>query len=443
MAGGITLGSRSVGLHPVTPERRTWDDDEKQYVLACIDVHPIALVTDEAETDVLWSLVVRRIERCLRPGDWMCPVTRGQLAVCFGNGAHKVPPSALGIRLASAMGDRLSIGEAGFDLEVAVGIGTGDTGVEPAELAAAAIATSRAECRHIRARAARGATTFTSVAVSHLRSRPVVCRLARREVVAPWVEHSDRARRPEAPSPGVRIEPLASDLHLLVVGAETCANGQANPTVEGLVAVARRLGVTPSIAPASCASEVPVLYQSADAEVVVLALTGASRAPVRRRAVDLGTPWEPWAHTTRELVRLGATVLAVGASVAAIATCVREGAIGLLDMSDFAVQLEKITANLAVRRLARDGNRAERRATTNPGLPQPYDGLVDLTTSEHRVLYQMMRGASATEIADQLSVSLATVRSHIRSILRKLQVSSQLAAVALANGAHQDVINAV
>jgi DNA-binding NarL/FixJ family response regulator len=427
----------------VTPERRTWDDDETQYVLACIDVRPIAPADSQPETDVLWGLAVRRMERCLRPGDWMCPLSVGHLAVCFGNGAHKVPPSALGIRLASAMGDHLTVGDAGFDLEVAVGIGTGDTGIEPAELAAAAVAAARAECRHIRARAARGGSSSTSVAVSHLRAGPPKRRLARREVVAPWVDHSDNARRPEPTSPGVRIEPLSSDLHLLVVGAEASADGQANPTVEGLVAVARRLGVTPSIAPATCAAEVPVLYRSAGAEVVVLALTGASRAPVRRRAVDLGTPWEPWAHATRELVRLGATVLAVGASVAAIATCVREGAIGLLDLNEFAVQVEKINANLVARRLARDSGRAERRTTTNAGLPHPYDGLVDLTTSEHRVLYQMMRGASATEIAEQLSVSLATVRSHIRSILRKLQVSSQLAAVALANGAHQDVIDAV
>jgi len=71
------------------------------------------------------------------------------------------------------------------------------------------------------------------------------------------------------------------------------------------------------------------------------------------------------------------------------------------------------------------------------------DALVELTTSEHRVLYHMMRGASASDIAEQLIVSLATVRSHIRSILRKLGVSSQLAAVALANGSHPDMTNAV
>jgi DNA-binding CsgD family transcriptional regulator len=50
----------------------------------------------------------------------------------------------------------------------------------------------------------------------------------------------------------------------------------------------------------------------------------------------------------------------------------------------------------------------------------------------------MMEGRSAAEIATTLVVSLTTVRSHIRSILRKLNVNSQLAAVALAFGTLPD-----
>lgn len=49
------------------------------------------------------------------------------------------------------------------------------------------------------------------------------------------------------------------------------------------------------------------------------------------------------------------------------------------------------------------------------------------------MLYYLTTGGSAQEIADEIVVSLATVRSHIRSVLRKLGVRSQLAAVALAN----------
>ena len=46
-----------------------------------------------------------------------------------------------------------------------------------------------------------------------------------------------------------------------------------------------------------------------------------------------------------------------------------------------------------------------------------------------------MNGLSAAEIAEQRVVSLATVRSQIRAILQKLDVTSQLAAVAMAHRA--------
>jgi DNA-binding NarL/FixJ family response regulator len=55
-----------------------------------------------------------------------------------------------------------------------------------------------------------------------------------------------------------------------------------------------------------------------------------------------------------------------------------------------------------------------------------------LTDRENQVLHELMRGKSADEIAAATYVSIATVRTHIRSILQKLGVSSQLAAVALA-----------
>jgi two-component system, NarL family, nitrate/nitrite response regulator NarL len=56
-----------------------------------------------------------------------------------------------------------------------------------------------------------------------------------------------------------------------------------------------------------------------------------------------------------------------------------------------------------------------------------------LTVRECEVLTELMAGLSAEAIATQAYVSLATVRSHIRSILLKLGVSSQLAAVAMAS----------
>jgi two-component system, NarL family, nitrate/nitrite response regulator NarL len=55
-----------------------------------------------------------------------------------------------------------------------------------------------------------------------------------------------------------------------------------------------------------------------------------------------------------------------------------------------------------------------------------------LTRREREVLIGLMRGATAGEISKENYVSLPTVRSQIRSILCKLGVNSQLAAVAFA-----------
>lgn len=53
-----------------------------------------------------------------------------------------------------------------------------------------------------------------------------------------------------------------------------------------------------------------------------------------------------------------------------------------------------------------------------------------LSPRELEVLRLLYRGESVQEIADGFGVAVATVRSQVRSILRKLGVSSQLAAVA-------------
>ncbi len=55
-----------------------------------------------------------------------------------------------------------------------------------------------------------------------------------------------------------------------------------------------------------------------------------------------------------------------------------------------------------------------------------------LTTREREVLQGLVNGQSAEEIATASFVSLTTVRTQIRAIFTKLEVGSQLAAVALA-----------
>jgi DNA-binding NarL/FixJ family response regulator len=57
-----------------------------------------------------------------------------------------------------------------------------------------------------------------------------------------------------------------------------------------------------------------------------------------------------------------------------------------------------------------------------------------LTRREHEVLDMIVEGHRAEQIARQFVVSVATVRTQIRAILAKLEVSSQLEAVALVVG---------
>lgn len=59
------------------------------------------------------------------------------------------------------------------------------------------------------------------------------------------------------------------------------------------------------------------------------------------------------------------------------------------------------------------------------------DRLDRLTPRERTVLTELAQGMAAADIARLEHVSITTVRAHIRSILLKLDVSSQLAAVAV------------
>jgi DNA-binding NarL/FixJ family response regulator len=57
----------------------------------------------------------------------------------------------------------------------------------------------------------------------------------------------------------------------------------------------------------------------------------------------------------------------------------------------------------------------------------------DLSPREQQVLARLCAGQSVEQIARTESVAVSTVRSQVRSILRKVGVSSQLAAIARAN----------
>ena len=123
-------------------------------------------------------------------------------------------------------------------------------------------------------------------------------------------------------------------------------------------------------------------------------------------------------------------VLAVsaGAGAGAVASCVAQGAQALFSLDQLPDTLRSLS------RFAGDDFAP---ASETP-LPSQFRALVRLTASERRILFYLTEGWAAQDIAEELVVSLTTVRSHIRSTLRKLGVRSQLAAVAIANSRDLD-----
>lgn len=106
--------------------------------------------------------------------------------------------------------------------------------------------------------------------------------------------------------------------------------------------------------------------------------------------------------------------------------CLAAGAAGVFDKSGALDDLIELIENTAL-------------SSSSPGpvagtarAPEQFE---TLTGSEKEVLAGLIDGLSARGLASERGVSVATVRSQIRSILLKLDVHSQLAAVALARRA--------
>ncbi|MFN0089955.1 MAG: LuxR C-terminal-related transcriptional regulator [Acidimicrobiales bacterium] len=131
-----------------------------------------------------------------------------------------------------------------------------------------------------------------------------------------------------------------------------------------------------------------------------------------------------------------ALVMSDGADRLRIAACIEAGASGavstldgveaLLDAVQQVVSGRRLLAQSVVSEMLRElqHHRVDSERRLRP--------FATLSVRESFVLNAMMEGLSAAQIAEASYVSVATIRSQIKSILRKLRVNSQLAAVSLA-----------
>jgi DNA-binding NarL/FixJ family response regulator len=115
-----------------------------------------------------------------------------------------------------------------------------------------------------------------------------------------------------------------------------------------------------------------------------------------------------------------------------IAAAVVAGAIGWVSKAaPFEQLVQAASAAVAGRSMLTEQERRELHEINRGG--QDRTRLLHrLTAREHEVLDRLAAGQRAAKVAEEFVVSVATVRSQIRSILAKLEVGSQLEAVALA-----------
>lgn len=140
----------------------------------------------------------------------------------------------------------------------------------------------------------------------------------------------------------------------------------------------------------------------------------------------------------RPLRELGAGVVVLTGTTdpRALGECLEHGALGVIAKSESLDRLAQAISDAAAgTAVMRPADRDELLAAARTGRAAEEERrapFARLSAKERQILGHLMWGRSAEDIARMEYVSLATVRSQIRSILQKLEVNSQLGAVAMA-----------
>ena len=375
----------------------------------------------------------RQIERAVRGDDRVCPVSTASVVVEFGSVAAGVSPRALGDRLARAIGPGLPFDHSDATLTVAVGVAAAVEGDHPAVVSLRARSAARSSLRSL-TRVLPGAGPSTAaVTVDEPAALPVPAGSPT------WTPgpHRRPVRRygaqrvfgvptfvAEGGDPdGTRPAGLwSSSLCVLVVDPMATRTGATGFPVQTVLSVTEHLGCRASGALVRPDDPLVMSVGGEDVDLVILVLDGAWSGA----SPDWATgAWGLPSRLTGAYVDKGTPVLAVsaGAGAGAVAACVAKGALAVFSLDCVADAIRSLDG------LSVD----EARQVAELGFPARFSSLVGLTAGERRVLFHLTQGWTAQEVADELVVSLTTVRSHIRSVLRKLGVRSQLAAVAIAN----------
>ena len=189
-----------------------------------------------------------------------------------------------------------------------------------------------------------------------------------------------------------------------------------------------------------------ILDSRPEIEVVGEAENGAQAVALAQRRhpdvilMDIRMPELDGIEATRQLVAAGSPariiVLTTFDLDEYVHAAIRAGASGfllkdvtpakLVEAIGIVAQGDALLAPSVTRRLL------ERFATTLPVADRSRDALTELTSRELEVLRLLAGGMSNAEIAAELVVSEATVKTHISSVLRKLGLRDRVQAVIVA-----------
>ena len=407
--------------------------------VACIDVRMAAGATRNcaAPKTAMLEFGLRQIQNVVRADDRICPFGISCLAVEFGFVANEVLPQVLGDRLARAVAQDGRSGSATSRLAISVGIATPGHHLGPKDTIRRALSAAQSGRSHLAQRLFDGAdgsatvmtfdrplgrrsSTFLSGrAVQSIRRRSLYRYEAGLCGGSTMIQPSFGALPGHvAPASSTRI----ANLTVLVIDPIASRRGHFGLAATTAASLAEGAGCRTALVAFPPDDPLPLAIDGVALDLVVLVLDG--RTAGVSSAWSSGV-WDIAARLTSSYGLAAVPVLAIsaGAGAGAVASCVANGAQAMSN-------LDRLPGFL--RSFDRYSDEGPRHAA-DESLPPQFMALVGLTASERRVLYYLTKGWVAQDIAEHLVVSLTTVRSHIRSVLRKLRVRSQLAAVALAN----------